>query len=216
MGARCAGSAAPGGTVVTATDAVVGVLLAAPRGARQGSGPPRLRAVQLPGRERRRGARSRGRRRPGLRATAFRLESHGSIQAPDVARLVARGNVEGLVKAAKYKRDPEVQRQAREALCEMIDFLHPRAADPQPAQADHLPRRARRLRRTGRRRHDLRPHRPPEPSPPSGRHLRARRGPRRRGRPGADHTPCATPIRCCGSWPRRRWARSATREPRGR
>jgi HEAT repeat protein len=47
----------------------------------------------------------------------------GLLKAPDVARLRARGNVEGLVKAANYKRDPEIQREAREALCEMIDFL---------------------------------------------------------------------------------------------
>jgi HEAT repeat protein len=47
----------------------------------------------------------------------------GLLKAPDVARLRARGNVEGLVRAANYKRDPEVQRQAREALGEMIDFL---------------------------------------------------------------------------------------------
>ncbi len=47
----------------------------------------------------------------------------GVFGAPDVARLKARGNVEGLIKATKYKRDPEVQRQAREALCEMIDFF---------------------------------------------------------------------------------------------
>jgi HEAT repeat protein len=43
--------------------------------------------------------------------------------APDVARLKARGNIEGLVKASKYKRDPEVQRQAREALCDSIDYF---------------------------------------------------------------------------------------------
>jgi len=42
---------------------------------------------------------------------------------PDVARFKASGNIEGLVKAAKYKRDPEVQRQAREALCDSIDYF---------------------------------------------------------------------------------------------
>jgi HEAT repeat protein len=47
----------------------------------------------------------------------------GLLKAPDVARLRARGSVEGLVKAANYKRDPAIQREAREALCEMIDFL---------------------------------------------------------------------------------------------
>jgi HEAT repeat protein len=47
----------------------------------------------------------------------------GLLRAPDLARLKARGNIEGLVKAAKYKKDPEIQRQAREALCEMIDYF---------------------------------------------------------------------------------------------
>jgi len=42
---------------------------------------------------------------------------------PDVARLKERGNVEGLIRAAKYKRDDAVRREARTALTEMTDFL---------------------------------------------------------------------------------------------
>ena len=43
--------------------------------------------------------------------------------APDVERLVARGNVEGLVRAAGFKRDEKVREQARKALADMADSL---------------------------------------------------------------------------------------------
>jgi HEAT repeat protein len=42
---------------------------------------------------------------------------------PDVARLMERGNVEGLIRAAKYKKDEHVRQEARAALAEMTDFL---------------------------------------------------------------------------------------------
>jgi HEAT repeat protein len=42
---------------------------------------------------------------------------------PDVERLNARGNVEGLIRAAKYKRDEKVREAARAALAQMTDFL---------------------------------------------------------------------------------------------
>ena len=45
----------------------------------------------------------------------------GLFSPPDVEKLRAQGSVEGLVKAAR-NRDPEVARQASEALVEMIDF----------------------------------------------------------------------------------------------
>jgi hypothetical protein len=45
------------------------------------------------------------------------------FRAPDVERLKARGNVEGLIRAAKYKKDEIIRTQARVALAEMIDFL---------------------------------------------------------------------------------------------
>ena len=43
--------------------------------------------------------------------------------APDVEQLNARGNVEGLIRAAKYKKDARVREQARASLAEMADFL---------------------------------------------------------------------------------------------
>jgi len=42
---------------------------------------------------------------------------------PDVERLNSRGNVEGLIRAAKYKRDEKVREEARVALAQMTDFL---------------------------------------------------------------------------------------------
>lgn len=42
---------------------------------------------------------------------------------PDVARLEARGDIEGLVSAAKYKKDPALAEQARLALEDQLGFL---------------------------------------------------------------------------------------------
>jgi HEAT repeat protein len=42
---------------------------------------------------------------------------------PDVEQLNARGNVEGLIRAAKYKKDARVRDEARAALAQMTDFL---------------------------------------------------------------------------------------------
>lgn len=42
---------------------------------------------------------------------------------PDVGRLRESGSVEGLIRAAKYKRDEDVRREARAALAEMLDYL---------------------------------------------------------------------------------------------
>lgn len=42
---------------------------------------------------------------------------------PDVERLAARGDIEGLVRAAKYKKDPELAEQARQALEDELGFL---------------------------------------------------------------------------------------------
>ena len=45
------------------------------------------------------------------------------FKPPDVERLVARGNVEGLIRAAKYKKSVKVREEARAALATMVDFL---------------------------------------------------------------------------------------------
>jgi len=45
------------------------------------------------------------------------------IGRPNVERLDARGLVEGLVRAAKYKKDPEVAEQARQALERRMPIL---------------------------------------------------------------------------------------------
>ena len=42
---------------------------------------------------------------------------------PNVAQLKARGSVEGLIRAAKYKKDAKVREDARAALAQMTDFL---------------------------------------------------------------------------------------------
>lgn len=42
---------------------------------------------------------------------------------PDVERLKMAGNVEGLIRAAKYKRDAAVRERARRGLEEMLDFM---------------------------------------------------------------------------------------------
>jgi HEAT repeat protein len=42
---------------------------------------------------------------------------------PNVEMLAARGDIEGLVRAAKYKKDPALAEQARLALEEMMGFL---------------------------------------------------------------------------------------------
>ena len=47
----------------------------------------------------------------------------GLFGPPDVARLVAKGNIEGLVSAGSYRRDPEVRRAAAAALAGMTDQL---------------------------------------------------------------------------------------------
>jgi HEAT repeat protein len=45
------------------------------------------------------------------------------FSAPNVAKLRARGDTEGLAKATRYKHDAQVREDARLALCEQIDFL---------------------------------------------------------------------------------------------
>lgn len=42
---------------------------------------------------------------------------------PDVEKLVARGKIEGLVQAARYKRDPAVAKAAQDALTGLLDDL---------------------------------------------------------------------------------------------
>jgi len=42
---------------------------------------------------------------------------------PNVARLDARGQIEGLLSASKYKKDPEVREQARQALERRMPLL---------------------------------------------------------------------------------------------
>lgn len=42
---------------------------------------------------------------------------------PDVEKLLARGKIEALIKAAKYKRDPAVAEAARESLTTQLDLL---------------------------------------------------------------------------------------------
>jgi HEAT repeat protein len=42
---------------------------------------------------------------------------------PNVARLDARGQIEGLLRASKYKKDPEVREQARQALERRMPLL---------------------------------------------------------------------------------------------
>lgn len=50
------------------------------------------------------------------------------FSAPDVAKLQAKGDLEGLVRATGYKRDERVRDSARRALCEQLDFLIGRLA----------------------------------------------------------------------------------------
>jgi len=45
------------------------------------------------------------------------------IGRPNVARLDAKGQVEGLLRASKYRKDPELAEQAREALERRMPFL---------------------------------------------------------------------------------------------
>jgi HEAT repeat protein len=52
---------------------------------------------------------------------------------PDVAKLDARGNIDGLVKAAKYRKDPEVAEAARKALERRLDAII------EALQSKHLP-----------------------------------------------------------------------------
>lgn len=42
---------------------------------------------------------------------------------PDVERLAAKGDIEALVRAAKYKKDPQVREAARLALEDQLDFF---------------------------------------------------------------------------------------------
>jgi HEAT repeat protein len=42
---------------------------------------------------------------------------------PDVAKIKARGNIEGLIRAAKYDKDPAIAAAGREALTEIMDTL---------------------------------------------------------------------------------------------
>jgi hypothetical protein len=42
---------------------------------------------------------------------------------PDVEALNARGNVEGLIRAAKYKKSEKVREEAKAALATMVDYL---------------------------------------------------------------------------------------------
>jgi HEAT repeat protein len=48
---------------------------------------------------------------------------------PNVARLQALGKVEGLIKATKYEKDPEVAAAARAALTDVMDVLIQTLAD---------------------------------------------------------------------------------------
>ena len=57
---------------------------------------------------------------------------------PDVAKLEAMGKVDGLVRAAKYKKDPAVQAEARRALTGLHGQDHPAAADQEPRAAGHV------------------------------------------------------------------------------
>ena len=45
------------------------------------------------------------------------------FRPPDVEQLVARGNVEGLIRASTYKKSEKVRNQAKAALAGMVDFL---------------------------------------------------------------------------------------------
>jgi len=47
----------------------------------------------------------------------------GLFGPPDVAKLAARGKIDGLVRAAKYKKDPAVAEAARKALEAHLDKL---------------------------------------------------------------------------------------------
>jgi HEAT repeat protein len=47
----------------------------------------------------------------------------GLFGPPDVAKIEARGSIGALVRAAKYKRDPAVAEQARQALERQLDLL---------------------------------------------------------------------------------------------
>ena len=42
---------------------------------------------------------------------------------PNVAKLEAAGNIDGLVKAAKYKKDPPLAADARRALTDFLDKI---------------------------------------------------------------------------------------------
>ncbi len=47
----------------------------------------------------------------------------GLFGPPDVARLEAAGKIDGLVRAAKYRKDPAVREAARRALTGFLDQL---------------------------------------------------------------------------------------------
>ena len=55
---------------------------------------------------------------------------------PDVAKLDARGKIDGLVKAAKYKKDPEIAEAARNALEGYLDKLIQRLQTKNIVQLD--------------------------------------------------------------------------------
>ena len=55
---------------------------------------------------------------------------------PDVAKLDARGKIDGLVKAAKYKKDPEIAEAARKALEGYLDKLIQRLQTKNIVQLD--------------------------------------------------------------------------------
>ena len=92
---------------------------------------------------------------------------------PDVAKLDAAGKIDGLVHAAKYKKDPAVAEAARQALEGYVDKLVQRLQTKNIVQLDTtrealVPRRAARARPP-----HLRPQGGP-PAPAPGRRLRAR------------------------------------------
>jgi HEAT repeat protein len=45
------------------------------------------------------------------------------FRPPDVEQVVARGNIEGLIRAAKYKKSEKIREEARAALADMADYL---------------------------------------------------------------------------------------------
>ena len=115
---------------------------------------------------------------------------------PNVAKLDAQGKIDGLVKAAKYKKDPEVAAAARGALAGYLDKIIERLQTKNLVQLDTTRDALVIIGQPARDRLDLHPQGGP-PAPAPGRGLRARPDGRPGRRQAALSSRCTTPTRCC-------------------